>query len=95
MIFGGKKKREEKEQSALEEVALFLQRSNLNDFLEQQQRPWKLFYKNLLMGVARGFGAVIGATLLVAFFLAIMAWAGGLPFVGQLFDYLGDLGKSS
>ena len=94
MIFGGKKKRDEKERDALEEVALFLQRSNLSDFMEQQQQPWKLFYKNFLMGLARGFGAVIGATLLVALFLAIMAWAGGLPFVGQLFNYLGGLGKS-
>jgi hypothetical protein len=90
MIFGGKKNREREARDALEQVALFLQRSNFNDFLEQQQRPSHLIWKNFLMGLARGFGAVIGATLLVALGLGVIAWVGGLPLIGDLIQSLGD-----
>ena len=84
-LFGQKSR-----QRAARELGTFLERANLHDYLEQQNRPWVLIRNNLLAGIARGFGIVIGATILIALVLLLLGWLGGLPYIGDLFKYLGQ-----
>ncbi|MFC1768118.1 DUF5665 domain-containing protein, partial [Candidatus Margulisiibacteriota bacterium] len=59
-------KAKQKKESKLDKVAQALERSNIADYIQLIQRPWKLIGVNLLAGVARGLGIAIGMTLIAA-----------------------------
>lgn len=63
--------------------------SQFREFVDYMGRPWYGFWFNLLIGVARGLGFVIGATVVVAFMVWIMSRVlNQLPVVGEFFDTL-------
>jgi len=65
--------------------------SGFRDYVDYMGRPWKIFGFNFLVGVSRGLGFVIGATVLVAFFLWVMTEIlSQLPFVGNFFEIMGE-----
>ena len=47
------------------------------------ESAWKLFYYNLLRGLAIGLGSVLGATLLVTIFIQILAQLEFIPILGN------------
>ncbi len=46
----------------------------------------RLLVVSFLQGIARGLGAVLGATIVVALLLWILSLIGEVPFVGPLID---------
>ncbi len=55
----------------------------LEEFIEYIRSPWKMLWPNFIAWVARGFGALVGATIvigLVGWSLAILI---DLPLIGQ------------
>lgn len=78
--------------SALERLAVFLERSRLNDYVSLLERPGRWFSLNFMGGIARGIGLAIGFTLLGALAFVILSkivsW--NLPvisdFLAQLLD---------
>jgi Domain of unknown function (DUF5665) len=55
----------------------------VEEFIEYIRSPWKMLWPNFIAGVARGFGALVGATIvigLVGWSLAILI---DLPLIGQ------------
>ena len=62
--------------------------AELEDFLRYLHSPWQMLWRNLLVGLARGVGAVFGATLVVAGALWLLAIFVDLPLIGR---YVADL----
>lgn len=68
-----------------------LSTSGFRDYVNYMGRPWYIFWFNFLVGLSRGLGFVIGATVLVAFFLWIMTRIlTQLPFVGNFFEIMSE-----
>lgn len=67
-----------------------LQSSGFREYIDYMGRPWYTFWINFILGVARGLGFVIGATVVVA----LVAWVisqvlSQLPgTIGEFFKFL-------
>lgn len=65
--------------------------SDLTDFLEYLKNPWKIFWANFLAGLARGFGFILGATVVVSLFVYIViTLLVQLPIVGDTIQWASD-----
>lgn len=56
------------------------------DFLEYIQSPWRIFWSNFLAGVSRGFGIVVGMSVVLGLAIWIIAQMVSLPWVGEYFQ---------
>lgn len=74
----------------LNEVAEKMERNRLQEYLDLVNNKRKLFFVNFLMGLAKGFGTVIGFTILAALVLYILQSMISLPIIG---DYIADIVK--
>lgn len=81
----GKKPRYKMLEKRLDRIASGMERSKLNEYVHYLEHPKKLFFANFLAGIARGFGASIGFTLLAALIMyilrGIVKW--NLPVIGE------------
>jgi len=57
---------EEEKKSKIDRLALALERARIGEYVELSQRPLRLIYVSFLSGLARGFGIVIGFTVIGA-----------------------------
>ena len=55
----------------------------LEEFMEYIRSPWKMLWPNFVAGVARGFGALVGATIVIALIGWILATIIDLPLIGK------------
>lgn len=82
---GGQKDRNRILEKKLDRIALSMERSKLYDYVHYLEHPKKVFFSNFIAGLARGFGASIGFTLLAALILyilqGIVKW--NLPVIGE------------
>ncbi len=53
--------------------AIGLEKGRFNEYIETLQDTKKLLWKSFLSGVAKGFGVVVGATVVVAILVALLA----------------------
>ena len=69
-----------------------MEKSRIRDYVSYLQSPKKVFFSNLLAGLARGVGASIGFTLLAAVLLyvlqKIVRW--NLPIIG---DFINEIAR--
>jgi hypothetical protein len=56
----------------VDKLALNMERSRIRDYICYLENPRKLLFPNFLAGLARGFGASVGFTLLTALVLYIL-----------------------
>ena len=68
-----------------------LAHAGLEEFVAYLRSPWRVIWANLLAGIFRGLGFVIGATVV----LAVVVWIlvkvlGNLPVVGEWFQEAGE-----
>ena len=85
----------------VQKIAGVLEASNIEEFLDLRSRPMRLIFWNFVIGLSRGFGFLLGATILGAIFMAwgrhIVTSLGGLPWIGEKIAaaviYIGDLVK--
>lgn len=57
--------------------------SELADFMRYLNSPWHIVWRNILVGLARGLGAVFGATVIVALAIWVLKIFIDLPLIGQ------------
>lgn len=60
----------------------------LQEFIEYIRSPWRLLWPNFVAGVARGFGALVGATIVVALVIWWLTQLVGIPFIGSYIEPL-------
>lgn len=64
------------------------ERSGIPEFIDYIRSPWKVLWVNLLSGIARGVGIVIGMTIVIAFILWLLGKFVDFPLIGQYFQDL-------
>jgi hypothetical protein len=76
----------------VEELAYYLERMHLAEYIQLFNRPWRLMWLNFLAGLARGVGIAIGGTILAALLLLILSKLAilNLPVIG---DFIAELVK--
>jgi len=66
-----------------------LETSGFQEYVDYLGKPWRAFWFNFAIGVARGLGFVIGATVVVAIVVWIISQVlTQLPIVGDFFETL-------
>ncbi|MFP4465614.1 MAG: DUF5665 domain-containing protein [Candidatus Goldiibacteriota bacterium] len=70
----------------LSRAAAMLEAGNIEEFIDLRSRPWKLIFWNFVIGLFRGIGFLIGATVLGAIIIAL-----GSNFIKEVIDSLGGL----
>lgn len=55
----------------------------LEEFIEYIRSPWKMLWPNFIAGVARWFGALVGATIVIGIIGWSLAALIDLPLIGQ------------
>lgn len=58
----------------------------LEEFIEYIKSPWRLLWPNFVAGVARGFGALVGATIVVALVIWGLTQVISLPLIGRYLE---------
>ena len=57
--------------------------ADLEDFLRYLNSPWHIVWRNVLVGLARGLGAVFGATVVVGLAIWVLKIFIDMPLVGN------------
>lgn len=76
---------------SMQEIADALERVRFYEYVDQAQHPWRTIWKALVAGIARGFGFIIGATILIWVLAYLFSKLGGLPTVGKFFESIGNI----
>ncbi|QAY65435.1 DUF5665 domain-containing protein [Paenibacillus protaetiae] len=74
----------------LQKIAADMEKTQIADYVDLMNRPFKLIWRNLVAGLARGVGIAVGFTFFAAtiiYFLQILG-ALNLPIIG---DYIADI----
>ncbi len=86
---------EKKERLNERRIAEKVSATGLDDFARYLHSPWRIFWSNLLAGIFRGLGFVIGATVVLAIAVYVLVQIlGNLPWVGEYFAQIGEFVNS-
>ncbi len=69
-----------------EKVIKTLQESGITDFVKYLRSPWRIFWSNLLAGISRGFGIILGMTVVLALAIWIISRLVDVPLIGEYFQ---------
>jgi hypothetical protein len=58
------------------------------EFIEYIKSPWRLILPNLVAGIARGVGTLLGATIVIAIITWFIAKLAVIPLIGQYFGQI-------
>ncbi len=86
-----------------QKLAAIFEARHIEEYIDMRKRPWKLIYLNFIIGLSRGFGFLLGATvvgaLLIAFAKTSLHHLGGMPWIGekiaQAYLYVSEIVKNS
>ena len=56
----------------------------LKEFIRYSSNPWRLIWANFVAGVFRGLGAIIGASVFIAFLIWVLTLFVDAPLVGNM-----------
>ena len=80
------------EQKNLENLIHAIESAGIQEFMEYIRSPWKMIFPNLIAGIARWIGTLIGAALVIAIIGWILATIIDLPLIGkQLEPYVNNV----
>ena len=77
------KKLPKKTQEETEWLIDAIQAIGLEEFIDYIRSPWKMLWPNFVAWVARGFGALVGATIVIAMIWWSLSLIIDLPLIGQ------------
>ncbi|MCU6709451.1 DUF5665 domain-containing protein [Paenibacillus sp. J5C_2022] len=74
----------------MQHIATQMERTQIAEYVDLLNRPFKLMWRNLLAGTARGVGIAIGFTFFAATIVYVLQILGALnlPIIG---DYIADI----
>lgn len=70
----------------LQVLAAQLEQLNSHKYLKKLDSTYKMLWWNFLQGIARGFGTVVGATLVVTIIASVLSALDWIPMFGEWFD---------
>lgn len=75
----------------MEDIEQEISNFGLHEYLTYLSSPKRIIWTNLVAGTMRGFGFVLGATVVVAIVTIAVSYLVSLPIVGEWFGWLGDI----
>jgi uncharacterized membrane protein len=86
-----------------QKLAAMFEARNIEEFIDVRKRPFSLMYWNFIIGLSRGIGFLLGATvvgaLLIAFGKHTLVRLGGMPWLGekvaQAYIYINEIVKNT
>ncbi len=57
--------------------------AELEDFMRYLHSPWRIVWRNIVVGLARGLGAVFGATVIVGLAIWVLKIFVDVPLIGE------------
>lgn len=76
-------RRDEEEERVRKAAQRRMISAELEDFLRYLNSPWHIVWRNMLVGLARGLGAVFGATVVVGLAIWVLKIFIDLPVIGN------------
>lgn len=76
----------------IEKIAAHLEKSEIREYIQLMNRPWKIISTNIVAGIARGVGIAIGFTIFastIVYFLQLLGKL-DLPIIGK---YIAEIVK--
>lgn len=61
---------------------------SMSDFIAYLRSPWRILWANLLAGIFRGLGIIIGMTVVIALLVWVLSQMVNFPLIGQYFQEL-------
>lgn len=77
------KKLPQKDQENIEWIIDAIGAAWLDEFIEYIRSPWKMLWPNFVAGIARGFGALVWATIVIGLIGWTLAVIIDLPLIGR------------
>ena len=74
----------------LEHIEFKLANLGLREYIDYLYSPKHIIWNNLMAGIFKGFGIVLGATVVVALVTLIMSFLTGVPIIGEFVRWLQD-----
>jgi len=82
---------EHRKKDATEKLAHNMGHAGLDEFVSYLRSPWRIIWTNLLAGIFRGLGFLLGATVVLAILVFVLVQVlGNLPWVGEFFQQAGS-----
>jgi len=81
---------EEKLMHKLEHIEFELANLGLREYIDYLYSPKHIIWNNLMAGIFKGFGLVLGATVVVALVTLIMSFLTGVPIIGEVVSWIQD-----
>ena len=86
-----------------QKLAALFEARNIEEFIDLRKKPLRLIYWNFMIGLSRGVGFLLGATVVGALLIAFAKHAvhrlGGMPWLGekiaQAYLYISDIVKNT
>jgi hypothetical protein len=73
----------EEERDSIEGLIDAIEAAGIQEFIEYIRSPWKMLWPNFVAGVARGFGALVGVTIVIAIIGWTLSLLIDLPLIGS------------
>ncbi len=69
----------------LDRISFNMEKTKIKEYVEYLEHPRKMLFSNFMAGIARGFGASIGFTLLAALIMYVLRYLvqWNLPIIGK------------
>jgi hypothetical protein len=89
------KKEVKRVEKDLAEIAKVFQQIGFREFVNFLESPRKIMVRSFLSGIFKGFGVVVGMTVVVAIVVWFLTQLVDFPLIGQYFEDLLNLIESS
>ena len=73
----------EKQQRDIDGIIAAIESAGLEEFTDYIRSPWKMLWPNFVAGVARGFGTLVGAAIVIAIIGWFLTTLIDLPLIGK------------
>jgi len=71
-----------------DKIAEYLEKTRMQDILQNYANPWRIIKLNLLVGLARGVGLTLGTAIFLGLLFLILRSFVSLPVIGEYIAHL-------
>ena len=75
----------------LDKMLIEVDHVGLNEYMSYLKSPSRIIWSNLLLGTARGFGIILGMTVVVTLVGLVVQYLSGVPLIGEFFQWIGEM----
>ena len=77
---------EKKEENLETKIIKTFEIASIDDYVRYLKSPWRILWSNLLAGIARGIGFILGVTVVLGAVVWFVAQMVDVPLIGEYFQ---------